>query len=248
MSDLDAFEAVSAAPRRPWIGVAALSTAAIALAAALGFALFLVWEWREESRETWAALRGAIVSEPRLRAIVAEEARARPAEAALRGPDVARAVVDLIKIELPPLIQPITVVSTEAPPPLPARAEAMSDLVLRQTVPFPRIGSEGDGEIERAIAMLTAEWRKQAPNGDCALVVEGHTDTKGSDEANLRLSERRARFVAGILEKQLDSARVTTHGWGERRLLVLTPDATDELANRRVEVTLTCPPVVVAAN
>jgi hypothetical protein len=240
LSDLDAFEPNEPKPARPSRGplvVAALAIAA--LVAGLALLVWQVWQWREEVREASDTLRAAMVTEAQLRAIVTERESPRPAE-----PAIARAVVDLIKIELPPLLAPITLLPADPPPP--ARPEPEPELVLRQTVPFPRIGSEGDGEIERAIGVLTAEWRKHMANAGCTLAVEGHTDTKGSDEANLLLSERRAAFVAKSLAKEFASARIATHGWGERRLLILTPDGTDELANRRVDVTLTCPMTAMA--
>lgn len=245
MSDLNAFVPVQPKPRGAWLGPAALSAAAVALAATLAFALFLVWQWREESRMSFDSLRSLIVAEPQLRTIVAGASRP---ESGPREAEIARAVVELIKIELPPLIAPITVVPVEATPAAAARAESDTDLVLRQTIPFPRTGSDGSGEIERAVALLTAAWRKHVANGACTLQVDGHTDTKGSDEANLQLSERRAQFVAKILVKELGGVPMAINGWGERRLLVLTPDATDELMNRRVDVMLTCPATTVAMN
>lgn len=67
--------------------------------------------------------------------------------------------------------------------------------------------------------------------------IAGHTDSIGSDEANLRLSQRRADAVRvylienGAMEKQLDA-----RGYGESQLLV-SPERSDEdrERNRRVE-------------
>lgn len=67
--------------------------------------------------------------------------------------------------------------------------------------------------------------------------ISGHTDRKGSDEDNDRLSEERARAVleqlvqAGIPRDQLVAV-----GRGERDPRVPTEDGVDEIANRRVEI------------
>lgn len=244
MSDLDAVASAQGKsplppPRRGPLVLGAMAVAALAVG--LGLVVAQVWQWREEAREGMETLRAAIIPEAQLRTIVGQ--RSGPPAAV---PDVARAVVDLIKLELPPLLAPIALVPAE--PAGSPRADGESEIVLQQTVPFPRIGSDGDGEIERAIGALTGAWRKHMTNGACTLTVDGHTDTKGTDEANLLLSERRALFVAKILATEFSSARIATRGWGERRLLVLTPDGVDELANRRVDVTLTCPTMSVAMN
>ncbi len=75
--------------------------------------------------------------------------------------------------------------------------------------------------------------------------IEGHTDAIGGEEANQRLSERRATSVAGALTTSgVDQARVTTTGYGERYPVApnTNPDGSDNSAgrakNRRVEVVI----------
>lgn len=69
--------------------------------------------------------------------------------------------------------------------------------------------------------------------------IIGHTDTKGSDEINERLSLERAKSVAAMLEEaKLDLDKMVVESHGEKNLLVKTPDDTDEPRNRRVEVTV----------
>ena len=75
--------------------------------------------------------------------------------------------------------------------------------------------------------------------------IEGHTDAIGSEEANQRLSERRAASVAGALTTSgVKPARVTTTGYGERYPVApnTNPDGSDNLTgrakNRRVEVVI----------
>ena len=75
--------------------------------------------------------------------------------------------------------------------------------------------------------------------------VEGHTDAVGGEEANQRLSERRADNVAGALSSSgVEQARIRTTGYGERYPVApnTNPDGSDNSAgrakNRRVEVVI----------
>lgn len=69
--------------------------------------------------------------------------------------------------------------------------------------------------------------------------VVGHTDTTGSDEYNLRLSESRAASVASYLSSQgVPSQRIRQEGRGERELLVRTADNVNEPRNRRVDIVI----------
>jgi outer membrane protein OmpA-like peptidoglycan-associated protein len=80
-----------------------------------------------------------------------------------------------------------------------------------------------------------AEFMKQY--GQTSTVVEGHTDSVGTDAYNQRLSERRANAVRDVLVNQhgLDSSRVDAVGYGESR--PVADNSTDEgrAINRRVE-------------
>lgn len=69
--------------------------------------------------------------------------------------------------------------------------------------------------------------------------VVGHTDTTGSDEYNMRLSESRANSVASYLSSQgVPSSRIRTEGRGEREPLIRTADNINEPRNRRVDIVI----------
>lgn len=69
--------------------------------------------------------------------------------------------------------------------------------------------------------------------------VAGHTDSVGSDEANLALSQRRARSVADYLASQgVAPIRIQTIGYGEARPLASNDTDQGRQANRRVELVL----------
>jgi OOP family OmpA-OmpF porin len=70
-----------------------------------------------------------------------------------------------------------------------------------------------------------------------AVRITGHTDTKGSDKYNQRLSERRAKAVENaLIERGVNASVIMTVGRGEKELMVDTPNNTREPANRRAEV------------
>jgi outer membrane protein OmpA-like peptidoglycan-associated protein len=75
------------------------------------------------------------------------------------------------------------------------------------------------------------------------VIVEGHTDSKGTDRYNMALSERRAATVADWFKRrgQLGSAQIKSAGRGESspRVPNTKPDGSDDpdgrAKNRRVE-------------
>ena len=71
------------------------------------------------------------------------------------------------------------------------------------------------------------------------LRIEGHTDSTGSDELNMRLSKERAESVLGFLQGQgVASSRLTAMGYGPK--VPVADNATPEgrAKNRRVEIVL----------
>ena len=72
---------------------------------------------------------------------------------------------------------------------------------------------------------------------DTDLLVDGHTDSKGSDNYNLTLSQSRAQSVANYLANlQVASTRMTLHGYGESRPIATNDTEEGRALNRRVEV------------
>ncbi len=70
--------------------------------------------------------------------------------------------------------------------------------------------------------------------------IQGHTDSRGTDEYNMGLSERRAGTVSSYLQSQgIVSGRITTKGFGESAP-AYTNDTPEGMAqNRRVEFLIT---------
>jgi len=69
------------------------------------------------------------------------------------------------------------------------------------------------------------------------LVIEGHTDSQGSDDYNLSLSEQRARSVVKwIVEHGIDSRQLTAKGLGESQPVADNSKPDGRALNRRVEI------------
>lgn len=93
-----------------------------------------------------------------------------------------------------------------------------------------KVKEESYGDIK-----ALADFMSQYPQ--TTTVVEGHTDSVGTDAYNQALSERRANAVREVLVNQygLQGERVNATGYGESR--PVADNATDEgrAVNRRVE-------------
>jgi outer membrane protein OmpA-like peptidoglycan-associated protein len=83
------------------------------------------------------------------------------------------------------------------------------------------------------VTMVLTEYNKTV-NEDA-----GHTDSSGSDQYNMQLSERRAQSVASYLSSQgVQSSRLITVGAGETRPVASNDTEQGRSANRRVEMTI----------
>ncbi|HSC61979.1 MAG TPA: OmpA family protein [Rhizomicrobium sp.] len=93
---------------------------------------------------------------------------------------------------------------------------------------------------EQALADLAGDIRDTHPRWTVA--VEGHTDTVGSQDYNVPLSQDRAQAVADALVRDgVNPRRVEVRGLGEHRLAVPTGDNVPDRRNRRVVVRLIPP-------
>ena len=69
------------------------------------------------------------------------------------------------------------------------------------------------------------------------LSIEGHTDSKGTEEYNQKLSERRAEAVANYLVKLgVDRDKVSAVGYGESNPVATNETDSGRQLNRRVEI------------
>lgn len=89
--------------------------------------------------------------------------------------------------------------------------------------------------VDRLSAFL-----EEAP--DRSVVIEGHTDSVGSDELNQSLSENRAESVkAALVAKGIRSDRINAVGKGEAAPVASNDNAAGRQQNRRVEIIISNP-------
>lgn len=82
-----------------------------------------------------------------------------------------------------------------------------------------------------------ADYLKQ--NAERQVLIEGFTDSTGSDSLNLKLSQDRADAVAReLVNRGVDFKRITTRGYGKAFPVASNSNASDRALNRRVEVTI----------
>lgn len=116
-----------------------------------------------------------------------------------------------------------------------------------------RVGSDFLFDFDRAelraeAAPALAELSQRIARADKTVLIEGHTDAKGTDSYNQGLSERRAVAVrTALVVGGLSQARLNVRGFGKTRPVVPNqyPDGSDDpdgrQRNRRVEVVInTC--------
>ncbi|WP_372882917.1 OmpA family protein [Psychromonas sp.] len=109
-------------------------------------------------------------------------------------------------------------------------------LIMAQGIGFATGSYELSGSIFQTlngVAKILNEYPKSS------LRIIGHTDSVGSSESNLTLSERRAESVGEYLIRQnVKSGRLSTTGYGERRPIATNDTAAGRAANRRVEINI----------
>jgi outer membrane protein OmpA-like peptidoglycan-associated protein len=150
-------------------------------------------------------------------------------------------------VPAPPAPKPVAAAPEPAPAPAPAYvAPAPAPVaVAPEPAPAPRklvlegvnfdfdqstIRPEDQANLDKDIATLE-QW------GKVNIEVAGHTDSRGSDEYNMALSQRRAEAVRNhLIRKGIEADRLTAVGYGESQ--PVADNATDEgrFKNRRVEL------------
>ena len=88
-------------------------------------------------------------------------------------------------------------------------------------------------DLDQHVAYLGA-------NPSSPVIVEGHTDSIGSDQYNQKLSERRANAVRKyLIEKGIASPRIQVVGYGEHRPIADNTTKEGRAINRRAEFEVT---------
>lgn len=91
---------------------------------------------------------------------------------------------------------------------------------------------ESENELENLKKLLS-------DNGKMTIEVSGHTDNVGNDANNMKLSSDRAQAVVQwLLDKGIDTSRLTSKGYGETKPVGSNNTEEGKQLNRRVEFTI----------
>jgi len=75
---------------------------------------------------------------------------------------------------------------------------------------------------------------------ECTITIEGHTDSQGGDETNLKLSQERADAVKYylIVNSKIEASRINAIGFGESNPIANNETADGRKKNRRIDVVI----------
>lgn len=75
---------------------------------------------------------------------------------------------------------------------------------------------------------------------DASIVIEGHTDSQGGDDVNLKLSQERADAVLSYLgaNTTIDKEKLSTKGFGETRPVANNETLAGRKLNRRIDIVI----------
>jgi len=139
--------------------------------------------------------------------------------------------VSLARPEAPPPPPPPPAVVQAPPPPV-----VKKKIVLRNVhFDFNKATIRPDARpvLDEAVQILKTE------EPSAAVIVEGHTDSIGSNSYNMKLSHRRADAVRDYLVRGgIAASRIHTEGFGETRPVASNATADGRAQNRRVELHL----------
>jgi len=111
-------------------------------------------------------------------------------------------------------------------------------IVEVERILFPAVAFRFDSaeltDLGKGQVFLAAQRLKD--KADLTIVIEGHTDTRGSDEYNQRLGQRRAQTVMSELSAQgIEPGRMSAASLGETKPLIAQETDWARTVNRRVE-------------
>lgn len=136
-----------------------------------------------------------------------------------------------------PVVTPERVVVVEVPVEKLVVKE-VPKIVEVERILFPAVAFRFDSaeltDLGKGQVFLAAQRLKD--KADLIIVIEGHTDTRGSDEYNQKLGQRRAQNVMSELSAQgIEPGRMSAASLGETKPLISQENDWARAVNRRVE-------------
>jgi outer membrane protein OmpA-like peptidoglycan-associated protein len=107
-------------------------------------------------------------------------------------------------------------------------------LIMPGNVTFPTNGDQVNSGFYPVLGSVVKVLKKY---NQTTVDVTGHTDSDGSDQFNMDLSQRRANSVAAYLVQQgIPAGRLMVVGYGESRPIAPNDTPANKQQNRRVEI------------
>lgn len=118
------------------------------------------------------------------------------------------------------------------PPALDALDGTVNELLALGPIPF-QVGSDTLTPAGERALSRTAAYLRTSP---VSIEIGGHTDSDGDEQDNLELSEARAQSVFDFFVAEgVDSAQLTTVGYGETQPVATNETQRGKARNRRIE-------------
>lgn len=193
--------------------------------------------YAEAQTATLARERETLLLDARTREAEFANARAdaerRAADLARTDAEIARADADAAKLQ----IQALVIQLSE----LEAKQTERGLVVTLGDVLFEVDRADLKPGATRSLGELIQVLRE---NPNAIVAIEGHTDSTGTRDHNLSLSQRRAESVRSYLVSQgIDAARISAQGLGPDFPVASNGDAAGRQQNRRVELVIQDRPV-----
>jgi outer membrane protein OmpA-like peptidoglycan-associated protein len=133
-----------------------------------------------------------------------------------------------------PKLQERTVLSPNLNPILTEKLESFSAI---PSISF----NHNSSELSTVYQKILSEIAPVLKEGNCQIIISGHTDNTGDEDFNKALSKRRAKVVADFLGKLgLDTNRIIIHGFSSQEPVAAGIDEFSRSLNRRVEIVKKC--------
>ena len=114
--------------------------------------------------------------------------------------------------------------------------DKLREIASKDGITFKTNGTEID---KRVLATLDELVQTAKSCANVVITVEGHTDSTGSEEANKRVSQRRAQAVVDyFIGAGLDANYVKAVGYGNTRPIATNDTARGRAQNRRIQFTV----------